>query len=104
MSATNYLRIKPDVNDSEKILLEKIATGFARGFGEYGTDAIFTTDTYSGQTWCAFTVLSTAAVSFVTGLSSGNMSGATLAAGTTVTGLFTQIELLSGKAIAYRAF
>ena len=101
MAATNFLNLKPTAEDSKKTLLQRIATGQARGFGEYGTDAITNTSVNNG-TWCAITTITATVFATLTGITTGSLAGLTVPAGVTLYSQFTVITLTSGSVLATR--
>ncbi len=102
MSAIAHSSTKPDTQDSDKVIHERIAAARARALGAYGADYASDIDLLSGQTWGAIQAI--AATTFAD--MAGNITGlvnATLPAGAIVYGRFTLIEVGTGKIIAYRA-
>ena len=103
MSAIAHTSTKPDTQDSDKILHERLAAARARAFGEYGADFISAATGYvTGQTWSAIQAITAATFLELDG-NLTNGYALSLPAGAIVYGRFTLIEIFTGSLIAYRA-
>ena len=102
MAVTNFLKIRPTTEDSVVILLQRVATALARSYGEYGADAFADTTPRTGA-WGAITTLTATNFATLTGLTTGSLTGFSIAAGITIYGEFTAITLASGSVHAVRA-
>ena len=102
MSAIAHSLAKPNTNDSEKIVLERLATARARSGGEYQSDYLGAGQNVGGQTFFAIQALATTVLLDVTG-NITNLAGATIPAGLTVYGTFTFVEVDTGKVLCHRA-
>lgn len=102
MSAIDHSSTKPDSNDSEKILHERLAAARARSLGEYGADYYGDGGLGTGQTWGALQAITATTFESLVGNITG-LAVATLPAGSVVYGRWTAFEVSTGKLIAYRA-
>ena len=103
MSAITHTSLKPDTNDSHKIVLERIAHAAAQAAGEFGGDYYGDTAAHTGQTWSSVQVLSAAVFTTLTGTLNNSIAGVSFPAGTIIYGRFTTITLASGAVVEYRA-
>lgn len=103
MSAITHTSLKPDTNDSQKLVTERLAQAASMAAGEFGGDFYANTTVRTGQTWCAVQVITAAVFTTLTGTLNNSIAGVSFPAGTIIYGRFTTITLASGSVVAYRA-
>src|SRR5258705_10498683 len=95
----------PRLDDVLNRLAWKMASYLGTGLGLGGVDHIADASAHTGDWWCLHAVSDSviSAITYVSGTSSGSLSGATILAGDRIYGNIISVTLTSGRIEMYRA-